>query len=193
MNEYNTIKKFVFVHIPRNGGTSITKALRPFGNEFSFSNHMSALEIIQKIGDVEYQSLFSFAIVRNPWDRQVSFYHYILRDKTHHLHQRVKACGNFKEYIKRVLHPKDTRVSRLQKNFVYDSRGFCQVNCIGKFEKLEGWFERICLEMGLGVLFLPKLNVSVHKPYQDYYDKETRKIVEEIFEPDISIFGYSFV
>ena len=180
------MKDFIFIHITRTGGTSIIKALRPFSSLHSFGSHHSVLERMDEIGECKFQSLFSFAIARNPWDRQVSFYHYILRDKSHHLHQRVKACGGFKGYVKEILEPEDTCVSRLQKDFVNSVRGILGVKLIGRFENLERWYENICLKIGiLDLPTLPKLNVSVHKPYQEYYDDETMRIIRRIFEPDL--------
>jgi len=180
------MKDFIFIHITRTGGTSIIKALRPFSSLHSFGSHRSAAEREKEMGVSKYQSSFSFAIIRNPWDRQVSFYHYILRDKSHHLHQRVKTCGGFRKYVKRILEPGDTCVSRLQRSFVKDERDFQMVSCIGRFEDLQEWFDRICLEVNIpNSLDLPKLSVSIHRPYREYYDGETREIIKHIFREDL--------
>jgi len=39
---------------------------------------------------------------------------------------------------------------------------------------------------------LPYVKKSVHRPYEELYDEESREIVAKAFKEDIEIFGYSF-
>ena len=68
---------FLFIHIPKSAGQSIKKALSPFNSRCSQRCTISASEHIKRIGLKKFRSLYSFAFVRNPWDRQVSFYEFI--------------------------------------------------------------------------------------------------------------------
>ena len=63
----NNQHKFIFVHVYRTGGTSIDKAFG--GNNHKGGTH-TALETVPN-----WKDYFSFAFVRNPWDRVVSAYH----------------------------------------------------------------------------------------------------------------------
>ena len=58
-------------------------------------------------------------------------------------------------------------------------------------ENIEKDFQTICSQIGVSAS-LPKLNVSNTKPYRDYYSEKTMKLVQKVFEPDISLFGYTF-
>ena len=93
--------KFIYIHIPKCGGTYITNHLLPFSEDYarpeipkktsdsvmvrrpeenwhqSFGPrymHASALELKKYIGDNHYHNYFSFASIRNPWERMISIY-----------------------------------------------------------------------------------------------------------------------
>src|SRR5687768_13300689 len=82
---------FCFVHINKTGGTSIEKALGlPF-------QHRTAVEIRRLIGAKEWDRRFSFAFVRNPWDKVASHYHF--RVKTNQTGLRDKPIP-FNEWVR---------------------------------------------------------------------------------------------
>ena len=200
---------FIFIHIYKNAGTSITNILEPFVlgkwqgkvhkalNKLSipspffdphpFHGHIKASEIIDSLGRDKFDSFFSFAIVRNPWDWQVSFYNYMLKQKDHHQHELVKELGSFDGYIKWRC---ENEV-RYQKDFIYSKNNELLVNFVGRYESLDVDFSRICSRIGISAS-LPKLNVSNTKPYQSYYTEKTKDLVRQAFEPDIKTFDYDF-
>lgn len=199
--------KFIFIHIYKNAGTSISTALLPllanklqrYANrqlkkvgisyiaEQPFATHSTASDIILTIGEEKFQSYFSFAIVRNPWDWQVSLYKYMLKNSTHHQHQLVAEFRDFEDY----LNWRCTEEVRLQKDFIYSRSGKLLVNFVGKFETLDKDFQSICRHIGVTAT-LPKVNVSNNIPYQEFYTEKTKELVRSVFEPDISLFNYSF-
>ncbi len=90
--------KFIFVHIMKTGGTSVTKSLEPllrwddlvvgnFGGKvkadrcprLSPGKHGTAMEIREALGNDLWNDYFSFALVRHPFQRAVSTYFYIER------------------------------------------------------------------------------------------------------------------
>lgn len=152
-----------------------------------FFKHAKASEIIAKVGKDVFESYFTFAFVRNPWDWQVSLYKYMLRDEGHFQHQRIKGFRDFDEYIRWRC----ANEVRFQKDFVFSTEGEQLVDFIGKYERLDDDFQAICSRLGISAT-LAKLNVSNTKPYQDYYNEETIDLVRRAFEPDISLFGYDF-
>jgi Sulfotransferase family len=82
-------RKFIFIHIPRTAGISLTSALSVFadGDNLDFSQvtwepeypHFTAVEIARIVGEDRFQKFYKFAIVRNPWERMVSRYFYLKR------------------------------------------------------------------------------------------------------------------
>jgi len=206
-------RKFIFIHTHKTAGSSIGNALKPFTlkhvpknkllgiayrilNKIErltsfdpglFDPHISASALIDAIGEKTFNSYFSFAFVRNPWDWQVSLYCFILKSETHRRHDLVKSFGDFDTYIK-------WRCAEgvwFQKDFIYSKEGVLLVDFVGRFENLDEDFKKICHRIGISTT-LPKLNVSNTTPYQLFYNDETRELVRKTFEPDISLFGYEF-
>jgi len=62
---------------------------------------------------------------------------------------------------------------------------------IGRFESLSADFRKVCDKIGAEGT-LPHMNVTQHDGYKQYYDDETRQIVELLYEGDIREFGYTF-
>jgi hypothetical protein len=199
---------FLFIHIYKNAGTSITAALLPFaagrsqllaaaamrrlGLPVRFGpqpcpQHSTAVEIIEAIGRPAFDALFSFAIVRNPWDWQVSLYHYMRAEKKHHQHELALSFPGFDEYIRWRCREE----VRFQKDYLYTPQGELLVDFVGRFENLEADFAAICARIGVPAS-LPRLNVSNTRPYREFYSGETRELVRRIFAPDIELFGYDF-
>lgn len=208
-NKYN----FIYIHIYKTGGTSIQHALLPFvanpyerlvnkllrmidrkGNKFfgfflprPHADHITAAELSAILGSDAFDHYFSFSIVRNPWDLQVSEYKYILRERGHRLHSKVKSLGGFGEYIKWRC----KNVDWLQKDFVVSDEGEKLVDFIGRYEHLREDFHTICSKLGVRAN-LPTLNVSNTTPYQEFYDDETKALVGRAYAEDIEYFGYQF-
>jgi len=201
-------KKFIFIHIYKNAGTSIIAALLPVAapqwqisigqllrklhipNGFDvqpYHDHITAPQLIEKMGQDAFRSYFSFAFVRNPWDWQVSLYRYMLQEPAHGQHQLVKSLGSFEKYIEwRVA-----KETKFQRDFVFSPSGEKLVGFIGRFENLERDFRTVCSRIGVSTP-LPRLNSSGLTPYQEFYTPRTRQMVERAFEPDILQFEYSF-
>lgn len=53
-------------------------------------NHSSGLDIKKYIGNEKFNSYFKFCVIRNPYDKMVSYYFFLKHKKKHNL--------NFKEY-----------------------------------------------------------------------------------------------
>lgn len=83
-------EKYIFIHIPKTAGTSITHSMlketgiKPAsikgvdGKNHDVITHSGALQLKQILG-VHYDEFYSFTVVRNPWDRMVSLYNFKLQ------------------------------------------------------------------------------------------------------------------
>ena len=80
-------------------GHGLLKKLIPTLDPTPLPTHVSAQEVIKKLGKETFDLNFSFAIVRNPSDWQVSLYHFMRKDPKHHQHELAKRFKNFENYL----------------------------------------------------------------------------------------------
>lgn len=204
-------KKFIFIHIYKVAGTSVRRALEKYnnlskedfpltanikfwiGDRFNFLsqhaiNHIKASEVKNLLPAKIYNEYFKFSFVRNPWDWQVSLYHFMIQNTKHPQHHIIKKMKNFEEYIDWVVENENT----LQKDFVYDHDGNLIVDYIGKFENLQEDFKEVCLRLEIEPILLPVTNKSDHDHYRHYYTKESRDKIYNTFKDDVEYFHYDF-
>lgn len=199
---------FIFIHIYKNAGTSISTALLPhctnstvywmdrifhrFGVRLGFGprpfpGHIRAVQISELLSPHVFDSYFSFAFARNPWDWQVSLYSYMLKNTSHHQHELISQLGSFENYLLWLSDKKPAQ----QRDFVCNEEGDCLVNFVGRFENLNEDFSLICEKLNIKAS-LPKMNISNEHAYQKFYNERTRQIVQELFATDIEYFNYNF-
>lgn len=192
--------KFIFIHLYKNAGSSITNALLPFAqdddpadsnlppfNPQPYHIHISAADLAAHLGAEAFSRYFSFSIVRNPWDWQVSLYSFMRTYKAHRQHAMALKFQNFKEYLRWRC----AEEVRLQKDFLVDEQGKVLVDFVGRFERLDDDFREICKHIGITAA-LPHLNLSNTRPYQTFYDEESIELVRTTFKADIDLFNYTF-
>ena len=151
--------------------------------DYGFYNHMPAVQAKAQLNDDKaWRSYFKFAFDRNPWDRQVSAYHYRYRRKA--------RAPSFADFIDRDRH------ARLNNYDIYSIDGDPCVDFLGRFETLEDDFHRALGEIGLKFDHsLPRAKSGIRQNgnhYRDYYDDRTRIIVGDWYEREIKLLGYSF-
>jgi hypothetical protein len=204
-------KKFIFVHVYKVAGISIRQVLQPYhdmtakdfpwymnlkfkiGDRYQlFSdwaiNHIRAREIKKYLPVNEFNEYFKFCFVRNPWDWQVSLYHFMLQYKKHPQHKLIANMKTFDEYI-------EWRIENdfeLQKDFIYDENDNILMDFVGRFESLQEDFNEICLRLEIPTVELPYANKSSHKPFREYYNAHTIRLVREAFREDIELLNYDF-
>jgi sulfotransferase famil protein len=207
----SSARNFVFVHVYKTAGTSITEILKPYGdvaprldarlrrcrwisesglhigNFHFFCNHASAAEIRVELGANRFDTMFSFGFVRNPWSRLVSLYHY--KCATTHCSAR-RFDMRFDDWIAQLAH--DQPRIPPQTRFLFSSEGKQLVSYIGRVEKLPEDLDYIGDKIGVSFTSLRHLNATQHGHYRDYYDPRTEQIVRRLFAPDIERFGYAF-
>ncbi len=182
------VDKFVFIHINKTAGTSIKHSLKlPW-------EHQTALEKRRNLGPVEWEKRFSFSIVRNPWDRVVSHYHYRFEAQQGGL---TADEINFNDWVRQTYGKRNPKFFNRPKFFmpqldwISDEDGEVMVNAIYRFENLEEDFKLICRKIDLKAS-LSHLRSSRRGPYRDYYKDDTRALIESWFKCDIRHFGYTF-
>jgi len=204
-------KQFVFVHIYKTGGTSVKRVLRrhamplwqeagnsllkrmgipQFGPQLPIPggnrDHLTASQLIEHCGVEEWNRLFSFAFVRNPWDWELSHYRHICRQKSHKHHAVVGQMA-FSDYLQWRAEGR----FRSQQAFLLH-QGQIAVDYVGRFENLASDFGYVCQRLGIRRPRLPRLNSSRKHDYRAQYNGRDIECVAEMYGDDIQQFGYAF-
>jgi len=198
----------IFVHIPKTGGRSIEEVflrlngltgkdkaallLAPNSDPAKGPSRLAHLRAEQYVacGHVDperFERYFKFSFVRNPWDRAVSYFHFIPFGE--------KSGISFAKFVEDLGVRRtagDLRFEQ-QERYICDRSGRCLVDFVGRFENLTEDFAKACDALGLARPRLPHVFASRgRKPYREYYDANTRKLVAALFREDIERFGYTF-
>lgn len=163
----------------------------------TWRNHMSAGEIRSKLGEEMWASYFKFCVIRNPYDKVVSIYNWKRHFTEEGLKTKIKNLAtsasirilqlDFQRWV-HALHADRDR-------YIIDG-SFCLDDVIF-FERLQEDTRRISQKLQLPVdeVDLPRLKSGIRKQKYDtvdYYNEESRRVVEEVFRPEIEAFGYTF-
>jgi len=211
--------KYIFIHIPKTGGNSLqtflidssSNVVKGKGNEWGPTEGLSVFpekdvkhpedwEI--KHEDINYyyryysyglvDNYIKFSIIRNPYDRAIS--HYFFRkgrefpdfDKKEFISWLTKA---------QLFNPNEKHVvANVQKNQIdyLMFGGKMSMDYIIKFENLKEDLNKIPFIKNMDLTDYPHLNASKRNNYRDYYDDETKSLVEKIYKKDLDYFKYKF-
>lgn len=181
---------YIFIHINKTAGTSIGNAIG-----LPVKDHLTAREVIARVGKEQWEMAYTFTLVRNPWDKVVSHYEY--RRKKNKTDIATRGIV-FTDWVKMTygedkdnFYYNNPRSFQPQVEWLKDDEGKISLDYIGKFESINSDFNHIKAVIGLDA-DLPHLNASSRATYQSYYDDETRDIVARWFYEDIEVFGYRF-
>ena len=199
--------KFIFIHIPKCGGTSIEHSLLKNENVTKITDDVKQKyrlyyqymgvavqhRKIDQFKDAREKNYFTFTFVRNPWERFLSEYFYIKKFKGCGCDDFDKKFPTFKHFVKNngikcCWYAHDYP----QIDFVFNANQNKLTNFVGRCEDMQYDFDYVCGKIGIPKIELPHRNPTKHKHYSEYYDDETRSIVAEKYAKDIEYFGYEF-
>ena len=150
--------------------------------------HENIRAVQKRMPKEKFDRYFKFAFVRNPWERLVSEYEFILKSQTHGRHARVKKLGGFKQFIYMQIPRRDA----YQVNMLCDRQGTLLMDFIGKMENLESDWQTVCDRIGIPVQKLPRKKFIKREHFSKYYNDETRQLVARHWAREIELFDYSF-
>ncbi|WP_415408820.1 sulfotransferase family 2 domain-containing protein [Synechococcus sp. A10-1-5-9] len=202
--------KFIFVHVPKVAGSSLTHVLRSLPGDNRFLLAKTKHETLQEFCSMhecrfsgkgkepskEISSYFRFGFVRNPWSRMYSLYRYLDESRPRKEIDTIKSFKNFlvlseagEKWINK-LHS-----MRSQLDFFVDGNNTINVDFLGHYEFLKEDFNYVSKLLLLPeYLSLPRKNSSSSSTanYIDFYDDEMISIVQRRFAYEIDLFGYKF-
>lgn len=197
-------QRLIFVHIQKTGGNAICAALGqpPDCPE----KHFLARDLRERYGAKTWDDYFKFGFVRNPWDRLVSWWSMMERNRAAGVPEaRLNAfqrfildrANTFEQFLENcdeeILDQDGPKwIYRNQLDYLVDSSGQLAVDFVGRFENLQQDFDFIARRAGGLPRALPRMNASQHRHYGSYYTPALAQKVADRFERDIQAFGYTF-
>ncbi len=186
----STEYRCIHVHIPKTAGTSIEASLGWYKQTSDRAQcHRPITQLRETLTPEEFRNYFKFAIVRNPWDRVVSWYKNVLAHAAHREKFGIAETCTLYEFL--TEHQRNWAL-KPQLHWIRDSNGTIPLDYIGRFEHLQEDFARICERMGARAVRLSARLVrsADRRPYTSFYDFETRSIVAKRYAEEIELFGY---
>jgi chondroitin 4-sulfotransferase 11 len=194
---YMNKKKCIFIHIPKSAGTSILTSLAE--NKRIFRDHATWRDFYN-FNQNKFKRYYKFTFVRNPFDRLVSTYSYLLAggNQNQDIYFKdyfIKNNITFELFVLDYLDSSkifEHMIYAPQYLFVYDFQYKLRVDYVGKFENIEKDFINVSKSIR-GLTPLKKLNSSSRKDkYLEYYSN--KRVVEKVvnlYKKDFEFFCYS--
>lgn len=194
--------RFIFIHPSKTGGSSVEIALAPYCLEkVVYRGSSGHYTVIYRGLNTKhytfkmYQSLFhqdlsKYKVVytlRNPWERVVSGFCY---QRSLGARSTIGNIESFESWMKGYR-----QVVKYGNFSVVEMIEGCDwINTLPIiFDDLEFNFEDIVMNfLGLPKIKLPHLLKSEHGHYREYYNEETKAIVDKLYAKDIEFFGFQF-
>ncbi|MEX0350334.1 MAG: sulfotransferase family 2 domain-containing protein [Paracoccaceae bacterium] len=208
-------RSYIFVHIPKTGGTSLALALeaRAMKDDILIGDtpkarrrrqrlkslsargrlwkHSTLRDIDGLVAPAELEALFTCTLVRNPWDRAVSYYHWLRLQRFDHPSVTLSKRLTFEAFL---LHP-DTLASfrcNPYASYMTDATGTERCDAFIRIEHFELDAEPLWQHLGFA-LEMPHTNRSERLgDYRSYFTTEMVDALAEACADDIQRLHYQF-
>ena len=209
-------RKYIFVHIPKTGGTALALALearamkddiligdtpkararkarlRGVTSQGRLWKHSTLTDIAGLATDAEIADFFTVTLVRNPWDRAVSYYHWLRVQNFAHPAVGVAKTHDFSGFLN---HPQTITSLRLWPYTAYmrDRFGHERATLYARLEHLDADLAPFEAHLGFRITPLPHANTSDRaRDWRGFYSDADAALLADICVDDIAQFRYRF-
>lgn len=208
--------KFIYLHTPKTGGTSLTRSLIPYiycpdvdtnqiigtwspelhidGEMHTDLNNLKSCDLLR-----DYSNYFKFAFIRNPYDWVFSWYLFGLRRSINNGEVIIRGSNPtkkgfiaFVESLEYDIGESGTyNLYKPQHTYLYLHNQLV-VNYIARYKRYEKEIDHIAKMVGVKNLIVPRLNIGNFDRHNcmDYYSTKCRTIISKIYHDDFSRFEY---
>ena len=209
-------RRFIFVHIPKTGGTALTLALesRAMKDDILIGDtpkararkgrlqgvksagrlwkHSTLADIAGLATEAEIADFFTLTLVRNPWDRAVSYYHWLRVQNFAHPAVGLAKSHDFSGFLN---HSQTVTTLRLWPYTAYmrDRTGTERSNLYARLEHLDADLAPFEAYLGFRLTPLARANASERaSDWRGFYSDVDAALMADISAGDIARFGYRF-
>lgn len=206
---------YIFVHIPKTGGTAMALALedRAKADDIMVGDtpkarkrrskvkgvetagrlwkHSTLADVEGLITRAEMADLFTFTLVRNPWDRLVSYYHWLKTQTFDHPAVTLARTKGFSGFVN-APHTKDTFRNSPYASYMTDGAGVVHADLFIRLEHLVDDLTPLATHLG----FMPDMPIANQsqrpRDWRGFYTDSDAELVADVCAHDIAAHGYGF-
>ena len=209
-------RRYIFVHAPKTGGTSLAlalearaakddiligdtpKAVKRRGRVEKLTGsgrlwkHSGLSDIHGIVSDQDMADFFVVTLVRNPWDRMVSYYHWLRLQGFDHSAVALANRLSFSEFLREPEIQASFRNTPFS-SYVTDKDGKNRCDLYVRLEHLDEDLKGFETHLGfqLGALSLENAT-DRDRDYRGYFQSGDADLVSDFCAADIKQFGYEF-
>jgi hypothetical protein len=208
-------RRYIFVHIPKTGGTALTQALesRAMADDILIGDTPKAIRRRARVKkltaagrlwkharlcDIEglvareaFADHFIFTLVRNPWDRFVSYYHWLREQSFDHPAVHLAKASDFSAFLNNPQTVKS--LSMPSSAYMRDGAGVERADLYVRLETLDEDLAPLWEHLGFNLSPIAPLNASRRaRDFRGYYSDADAELVARIAAEDIARFDYRF-
>jgi len=208
-------RSYIFVHIPKTGGTSMALALegRAMKDDILIGDtpkaqkrrkrlagaasagrlwkHSTLADIDGLVPSAQIASAFTFTLVRNPWDRMVSYYHWLREQGFDHPAVALAKSRDFSGFLN---DPQTVSAFRASPYGSYmraaDGQEYCRAYI--RLEHLEEDSAPLWAHLGFRLELEVANRSSRPRDFRASYSDRDAETLATICREDIARFGYGF-
>lgn len=217
MTIINNTYGFIFIHVPKTGGTSVKEHFREYCREgdvhinlrsgaepsrsvggVKLRKHSTARVVCKVIGKVEYDRLFKFCVVRNPFIRTLSLFRFLkFNFRSWSGSEMMDELHTLEEFVTAPLFasPGPGGIIAPQVHWLTDESGENGMNYVARVERIDDDLSEIRAQLGLpSSRPLSRRNASKGDPENLIAGLMSNKVVDAVrtrYASDFCTLGYS--
>ena len=198
----NHKRKLVFIHIPKNAGTTFKSVLysthgdveweRPFTDEKKYTHSPLKSFYASFPESKDYKVI---TIIRNPYERALSWYSYYRTPTYYNRHPQMRAIHyaqqSFLEFLKWYNRSFKSKWEMLPQVWWYTHKNKLHSDYQIRFENLEQDINKVSKELDMDIIKIPHNNKSSETfKVEDVYCDESISIINEWYKEDFKKLDY---